>query len=166
LWTKRAFITQTITAYLDGYPAGGVPWWAGGRIGSVSQYQARAIELPRPPLLSFTSLTVYDTADNATTVNAATYFADNADPDMPGRLVLRNTASWPAATREANAVRAIYQAGYGPAAADVPAGIRQGIMNLAAYLYANRGDCGDVGGCAAMCGATTMLASYRILDLG
>ena len=94
-----------------------------------------AIELPRPPLQSVTSLTVYDDADAASVVAASTYFVDS--DREPGRIVLRSGKTWPTVGRVAGGVEVVYVAGYG-AATGVPQTIRQGILLLTAHLYENR----------------------------
>ncbi len=117
-YTRKAFVTQTWQMFLDDFPA------------------CSEIELPRPPLSSVTHVKAYDDADAATVFASSNYFVDTAT--QPGRLVLRDAASWPDAERVANAVEVQFIAG---TTVDlVPQAIKQGIFNLVAWLYEHRGD--------------------------
>lgn len=118
-YTRRAFMTQTWQMFLDAVPSGNF------------------IELPRPPLVSVTHVKTYTDADVATTFAASNYFVDTIS--APGRIVLRDAASWPDAARVANALEIQYVAGYADVA-DVPQTIKQGILALVTWLYEHRGD--------------------------
>ena len=120
IYLGRALLTQTLRVLYDRVPTG------------------TALELPRAPLQSITSVKVYDEADAATTLSAAQYMADSAS--QPGRLVLRPGYGWPSGFRRANGFEVQYVAGYGALASDVPAAIRQSILAHVAYLYSQRGD--------------------------
>lgn len=114
----RAFITRTLTAYLDYWP----------------DY---IFELPYPPLATIESIKYYDDAGGA----AATFASSNYQVDTtsePGRVVLKSTANWPSTTlRDINGVEIIYTAGYG-VAADVPDRYKQAMLLLIGHLYENR----------------------------
>ncbi len=120
IWLGRALITQTWRLLEDAAPEG------------------RFLELPRAPLLSVTHVKSYDDTDAATIFPASAYFVDTAR--QPGRVVLRVGAVWPTVSRAANGFEVQFAAGYGPAASDVPAAIRQGLLIHLASLYAARGD--------------------------
>ncbi len=134
--TRRALVNQTWRLSLDRFPARPLNWWDGVRQGANVPGTAAAIELPRPPLQSVTSLTTYDDADTASVMAAAGYFVDS--DGEPGRVVLRAGNTWPTVERVAGGVEVLFVAGYGASAADVPQAIRQGILLLAAHLYENR----------------------------
>lgn len=119
-WLGRALLTQTWRLLEDAPPDG------------------RFLELPRAPLLSVTHVKSYDDADTATTFPTGAYFVDTAR--QPGRIVLRVSATWPTVLRTANGFEVQFAAGYGPAASDVPAAIRQGLLIHLSSLYASRGD--------------------------
>jgi uncharacterized phiE125 gp8 family phage protein len=68
---------------------------------------------------------------------ATAYFVD-AD-SSPGRLALRNGASWPVPGRSYNGVRVDFTAGYG-GPEDIPQPLKQGMLAHIAHLYENRGD--------------------------
>ncbi|HEV8035861.1 head-tail connector protein [Yoonia sp.] len=141
--TGIAFITQTWKLALDHWPAGQELWWDGVRQLPISEIYApnslRAVEPPRYPLSAVDSVTVYDEAGNAATVNIAATF----DVDLfrrPGRLVLKSGATWPIALRAANAIEIEYTAGYGANGAAVPATLKRAVKQVAAYLHAHYGD--------------------------
>lgn len=114
----RALISQSITLSMDYWPSD-------------------MIELPRPPLISITSIQTLDEDDVATTYDASNYFADTV-PE-PGRLVIKQDGTWPTNTaRIYGGYRIVFKAGYGTDAADVPGGIKDGIMYWVLWCYENR----------------------------
>jgi uncharacterized phiE125 gp8 family phage protein len=158
-----AIITQTWRLALDRWPSGREKWWDGVRQGSRSELYGPSsysdVPLPRYPLQSITSVTTYDTGDNATSITVADVF--NVDTyRTPGRIALRSGQTWPIALRETNAIVIDYVAGYGSAAGDVPAPIRQAILLMAASLYENRGDGCSTASAYSMSGAKGMVEIY------
>jgi len=139
--TGRAFVAQTWRLWLDLWPD---DW---------------AIEIPRPPLIGVNSVTTYDRNGNATVVDAGSYLVDAAS--IPGRIVFKNTVLPPVNLREANAIAVEFEAGYGSAAADVPAGISAGILGWIAHLYERRGE----GETLPPAQALALLAPYRVFTL-
>jgi uncharacterized phiE125 gp8 family phage protein len=115
--TGRAFITQTWQMYLDAAPA--------------------EIEIPKPPLQSVTAITVIDD-EGAETVVSDTLYDVDASQNSPGRVKLKSWCSWPT-HREFASFIIEFKAGYGDAATDVPETLKQGILQLVAHLYENRG---------------------------
>jgi hypothetical protein len=162
-FTGLALITQTWRLALDNWPGGREMWWDGMRQMPISEIYAkgslRAVELPRYPLQSVSSVTVFDDADNGAVVNVAAAFV--VDPyRKPGRMVLRDGATWPVALRAANAIEVVYVAGYGASATAVPAALKRAVKQVAAYLYTHNGD-----GCTvedALAGARQMLDAYSV----
>lgn len=114
--TGRALITQTWDYFLDAFP--------------------RQIDLPRPRLLTLTSIKYIDADGVQQTLAASEYTAD--DKREPARIVPAYGKSWPATRSVPNAVVARYDAGYGPAAVDVPQQLRQAIGVLIATMYKYR----------------------------
>jgi hypothetical protein len=161
--TRRALVTQTWRLTLDRFPAKPLPWWDGVRQGADVAAAANAIELPRPPLASVTSVTAYDDADTATVMPSADYFVDS--DREPGRIVLRSGKTWPTVERVAGGVEVVFVAGYG-AASDVPEAIRQGVLLLVGHLDENR-ETTAVGAAPAEIplGATALWRPYRVLGL-
>lgn len=120
VYINQALITRTYKGFLDSFPA------------------CRHIDLPRSPLQSVTHVKTYDDADAATTMDAADYYVDAAS--LTGRIVLRQSGSWPCVERVANGIEIQWVAGYGDDPADVPEMIRLGVMITVGWLYENRGD--------------------------
>lgn len=112
-WQQRAYITQTIELYLDEWP--------------------QIIYLPRPNLQSVESIT-YVTEDGDTET-----FTDyeHDTKSLPGRIVPSD--QWPTDTLgKLSPITVQYKAGYGDAASDVPAKIKQAILLLVAAYYEQR----------------------------
>jgi hypothetical protein len=158
-----AFLTQTWRLALDRWPAGGEQWWDGVRDGSIAELYAngslRTVEMPKWPLASITSVTVYDEAGTPNAVTVANVF----DLDLyrrPGRLTLKRGAVWPVALRASNAIEIVYAAGY-PTAAGVPSPMKRAIKQLAAYLYAHRGDDCDPAEAYVASGAESLMGQYK-----
>lgn len=116
--TGRALITQTWEVVLDAWPA------------------AKAIELPRVPVLGITSVKYIDTAGVEQTLDSADYALDK--DSEPGWLLPAYDTDWPEARDTANAVRVRYTAGYGAAATAVPEPLRMWIALHAAGAYQSR----------------------------
>ncbi len=163
--TGMAFITQSWRLSLDDWPSGADPWWDGVRQMAVSELAGarRTLQLPRYPLQSITSVTVYDDAGDDTAVVVATTF-DVDTYRKPGRMTLRTGATWPIALRQSNAIQVIYVAGYG-AAIDVPAPIKRAIKQMAAYIWTHKGDACDAGDAYLESGAAAIMAKYRVQRL-
>jgi uncharacterized phiE125 gp8 family phage protein len=113
-----ALITQSWSWYIDAWPSG------------------HAVKLPLRPVESIAAVRLYDEAAAATTLDPATYFLDGAA--SPPRLVRHGALPWPKPGRIANGIEVAFSAGYGNAAADVPAPIRQAILLLVAHWYEHR----------------------------
>lgn len=162
-----AMIAQSWRLSLDYWPGGTEDWWDGVREASINSIYVKnsmgSVELPRWPLASVTSITVYDEDSNATTVT----IADTFDVDTyrtPGRLTLKRGAVWPVALRANNAIQIVYSAGYANAAA-VPPPIKRAVKELAAYLYSHRGDECDPTDAWSKSGAESTLNVYKVMRL-
>lgn len=158
-------IEQEWRVSLDRWPSGKAEWWDGVREGSVGDLYGPAsyvtLALPRYPLMSVDTITVYDENSNATSV----VIADTFDVDtysLPGRLSLKFGATWPVALRANNAIIIEYTVGYGDAAADVPAPIKRAIKQMVAYLYTHRGDDCDPSDAYHASGAAAIMGRYRV----
>lgn len=118
-WTRRQLITATWQLTLDRFPDRPHLW------------------LPRPPIQSVTSLQYYDT-DGVEQTWAASNYLLAADGD-DGRLATAPEISWPQTQQRLDAVTVSYVAGFGDAAADMPAGIRHALRLLVEHWFENRG---------------------------
>src|SRR5262249_17403973 len=104
--TGRAFLQQDWILWCDGWPV----------------CAPRAVTLPKPPLMTLTSVTAYDRSGAGSLLSSDAYIVDSAA--APGRLIFKDSAVLPCDVREAKGVAIAFRAGYGAAASDVPAGIR------------------------------------------
>jgi uncharacterized phiE125 gp8 family phage protein len=142
--TRRALITQTLEY--------------------VSDVFCSEIVLSTPAL-SITSIWYTDTTGVDTLLVASKYQADI----YSGTPRIRPTHGnyWPVTYPEMNAVRVRYQAGYGPAATDVPSPIRHAMMMMIAHLYAHRESVAQTAARGAMLempqGFDMMLWPYRVV---
>ncbi len=118
--THTALCTQTLEWVTDAFP----DCW-------------EAIELPRPPLQSVTSIKYTDSANVVHTMSASDYCV-NID-GFPGTITPAYGLSWPGdALAPSGAVRVRYVAGWGLPAA-VPQSLKQAILLLIGHFYDNRG---------------------------
>lgn len=136
--TGLRLLSQGWSIYLDDWPP------------------ARVIELPIAPVLTVQAVRTYDLVGVATTVSAASYLLDNAS--RPPRLVLAN-AAWTRPGRIANGIEVAITAGFGAAAGDVPAALREAVLKLVAHWFAYRGD--DEGARMLPPSLTSLLLPFR-----
>lgn len=162
--TNVAMVTQTVRMTIDHWPNGGEAWWDGVRQFPVSElYNAnamRSVALPRWPLATIVSVTVYDDDGTPTVVNVANTF-DVDTYSNPGRLTLKSGSTWPIAMRSTNGIAIVYTAGYGAEPCEVPIMYRQAVKQLAAYMYEHRGDNCSSGDAYQMSGAASILNAYK-----
>lgn len=131
-WHGDALITQTWQLVLDQFPLpspsccclpvtpSGVP--------------PAALEMPFPPLQSVTSIKYIDQNGAQQTMPALDYTVDTTS--KPGRII--PVTAWPTTKAVANAIEIEFVAGYGDAADDIDAPIRQGLLLLIGHWYENR----------------------------
>ncbi len=137
-FTARALITQGWRLWLDNFPGDTTAWWDGMREGINTRLTVkRYIHIPRAPLQSISAVTVYADDDSTTIFSPSLYFVDTAGE--PGRLALRNNASWPISQRMSNGISIDFTAGYGNASA-VPQALKQGMLVHIGQLYEHRGE--------------------------
>ena len=133
----RAIMPQTLSYFTDAYDELADPLFEGFRTAPYLNYYKNYLTLPRPPVVSVTSVSTFNDSDTETTMSASKYYVDNVRE--PARIVLRLGETFPTALRVANAIKVVYTAGYTNAFA-VPAPIKIGILEHVAHLYENRGD--------------------------
>jgi uncharacterized phiE125 gp8 family phage protein len=112
---NRAFITQTIKLTLDEFPD--------------------VIYVPRPPLISATSIKYIDVNGQQQTLNSSVYKVDTESE--PARIVPAFNQCWPGLRGDINSVEVIYQAGYGGAAA-VSGKVKDAMKLFLTHLYEHR----------------------------
>jgi len=136
--TGLALITRGYSLWLDSWPAAPQrEWWDGVRDG-IAAAAGEVVFLPRPPLLAVSTILIY--ADNGT---SAVFAAENYHTDTirkPGRIVLRQGANAPVPGRNINGIEIRYTAGFGATPHSIPAPLRQGMLQMIAHLYRQRGD--------------------------
>lgn len=116
---SRALIDQGIRLELAAFPASGV------------------IRLPRPPVLSVTSVRYRDAVGATQTLDAASYVVTL--DELTPRVTLADGASWPVTAIHPSAVMVDYRAGFGASPQAVPEDIRHAILLLVEHNYVNRG---------------------------
>lgn len=116
--TRRALITQTLRYTLDEFPDEGI------------------IALPRPNLLTVTSVTYVDTNGDTQTFSSSDYSTD-VDA-LPGRILLDYGVDWPSTRCQPNAVTITYTAGYGATSASVPDCVKSAMRLVIGDLWENR----------------------------
>lgn len=163
--TGVAFITQSWRLSLDRWPAGGEAWWDGVREMSITElYNSstlQSVALPRFPLQSITSVTVYDEASNASVITVSNVF-DVDTYQTPGRITLKRGQTWPVALRANDAIQIVYVAGF-TSAANVPAPMKRAVKQLAAFLYSHRGDDCDPKDAYMASGADSIMQGYKAM---
>lgn len=113
-YQNRSYITQTLEVTLDGWPD-------------------FPISLPRPPLVTVTSIKYYDTANTEYTWAPSNYFVDT--DSEPGRIALAYGVTTPnTILRDISAVKIRYTAG----GAIAPKRVKQAMLMLISYWYNNR----------------------------
>jgi uncharacterized phiE125 gp8 family phage protein len=121
------------------------------------------VRLPLRPLQAIGEIKTYDAAGLSNVVGVDRYVADGAA--NPGRIVPANQG-WPTPGRSANGIEIAFTAGYGNAATDVPAPIRQALLLLVAHWYEHR-DPVEIGApsVAIPAAVSRLLKPYRLARL-
>jgi len=138
--TKRQLITATWIYYLDEFP--------------------EEILIPRPPLISVTSIKYINTSGVETTVSASDYTVDTYSE--PARIIPAYGESWPTPRAHINVVYVEYSAGYG-AAASVPEELKSAIKLLMGHLYENREATTELNLTELPMAFYSLLMPYRVL---
>lgn len=100
-------------------------------------FDRRFMQIPLAPLASVSSVKYTDSSGALGTMPDTDYIVDAVS--KPGRIVLKDSASWPTATlRAANGVEITFICGYGAAGTNCPARLLQAIKFLTAHWYENR----------------------------
>ena len=94
--------------------------------------------LPKPPLLSVTSISYLDSTGSSTTLSASAYEVETPTRGQ-GKVHVDYGTLWPTTIDHPGSVTVLYQAGYGAASA-VPETIRDAMLALVAHLNEHRGD--------------------------
>jgi len=135
----RMLVEQSWRIVLDRWPHGG------------------EIRLPLSPVSGLAEARVYDALGEAQIVAELALQLDNA-ADPP---VIRIVGSVPEIGRMRTAIEIDVVAGYGPAATDVPALLRQAVLQLAARWFEQRGDVAGRDAAALPAEIMALVAPFR-----
>jgi uncharacterized phiE125 gp8 family phage protein len=146
--TRRSFITQKLSLYLDTFP---LYTYGGTLTGYIPLYQSQSpwlaqrqysvrvrggrIDLPFPRIQSVDSIKYTDPSGVVQTLATSQYVVDTINE--PGAVVPAPGTYWPATQDTVNGVQINYTAGYGNAV-DVPAQIKIWILSQVVGMYENR----------------------------
>ncbi len=106
-------------------------------------WPGREIDLRPTPLIAVDEVKTFGEDDTAAAIDPAHYYVDAAS--RPARLVLRGSRHWPRPGRIANGIEIVARHGFGPAADDVPADLREAVLQVACHFYETRGPGADEG---------------------
>ncbi len=112
--TRRQLVQATLEYTLDGFPARG------------------EIEIPRPPLVSVTSIKYTDTDGSEATWSSSLYTVDARS--TPGRIYPAYGQTYPQTRAEPNAVRILFVAGY----SETPADLVHAMKTVIGHWYQHR----------------------------
>jgi len=140
-YTGRQFVTATWTWKLDEFPS--------------------VFSVPRPSLVSVTSIVYID--ENGASQTLATSVYDVDTTSKPGRVALAYNQTWPDIRGDIDSVSVVFVAGYG-AESSVPDAIKSAILLLVGHWYANREDVviGTIAGQLPN-GAKALLSPYKLV---
>ena len=120
-------------------------------------YDKNYIKLPKYPIISIDSVKTYSANNTETTVNVDNNFYIDT---YSQRLVLNNNLGWPSATRKVNGIIIRFTAGFGTSVSDIPEDLQSGVLQLAVWLYQNRGDTNELNMWETS-GALDLISDYR-----
>lgn len=148
--TGRALLSQVWVERRDGWTGDGQP------DGRMMAFGTR-FRLLRPPLIAVEAVTIYDAEDAPSEWDPAAFFVDAASD--PGRIALRHGEDWPQPGRATGGIEIRFRCGYGDSPEDVPAPLREAVLQLVAAMA----DGGPETGMPAS--AASLIAPYRSVRL-
>lgn len=158
-YLNRTLITTTRLLTMDSFPAQGAAAFPLNAVETSLGYgsASNALNIPMGPVQSVQSFKYQDQSNTEQTVSASTYFTDTAG----ARLILNTGQSWPTGQRGGAGIGISYKAGFGDNASDVPATIREAIIQVVCRLYEGRGCCSMEDAIGAVSG---LLSGYRFTN--
>lgn len=156
-YLRRKLMTQTLELWLDFAPNDDYQ----SRFRSETNYyenlnRGREIELPYAPIQSITSFKYYTQNNTETTYSSSNYFLDGEG----ARLVLNQGQNFPTDLRVRASIKITYVAGYGDNDENVPAAIRQSILEHIYKMY----EC-KITGCDAPDVCKQTYDAYKQIDM-
>jgi uncharacterized phiE125 gp8 family phage protein len=137
-YTGRAFITRTVSQYLDGFIEVDNRLWEGWRTGPNTVNYQNFIELAAAPVISVTHVKYFTDDNTENTWAASNYHIDTIR--TPSRIALRDGGSFPSDLRSVNGLKIVFEAGYGASPVNVPDAIKMAMMQYCTFMYEHRGD--------------------------
>jgi Phage gp6-like head-tail connector protein len=147
---RVAYLSQSWTLILDSFPSaggyynravreiwpsmGGLPSGLGFYPGLVPN-STGVIDIPKPPLISITSVKYYDFNGVLQTVDPTTY---NVSLGIPGRIQPAYSKVWPISRPTIDSVQVTFAAGMGATPADVSDAVKAAMKLLIGHWYENR----------------------------
>lgn len=130
-----ACITQTLAMRLDFFPG-----MRGCDPDRVDRHWSDryAIELPRAPVASVSSIAYVDAAGATQTLSSTLYQVSLGGRRLPARILPAYGQTWPVTRDQMDAVVVTFVAGYGAAGSAVPEAIRHLMRLLVAHQYEMR----------------------------
>lgn len=116
------------------------------------------LPLPSVPVVSVNAIKVYSSETSSSVYSASNYYVDNKNLYNP-RIVLKEGPVIPLPGIDVNGIEIQYTAGFGASAEYVPALLKQGMLQVIAYLYEHRGD--GENNALKNSGASAIFQSYR-----
>ena len=131
----RALIEQTIRCVFDYWPIKSNSSLSG--MYYPTTISINELELPQPPLISVTQISVLDESNVATVYSSNNFYT--VTESIPGKIVIKNGCSPPMNTgRYVAGLRIDYVAGYGSVASNVPQAILEAMKLWAVAVYEDR----------------------------
>lgn len=125
-YLRRALITQTWDLLIDGD-------WPTECVNGSEQHR---VVIPKPPLVSITSVSYVDSAGAAQTLATDQYQVSTKRHE--GLIDPAYSVTWPVVRDQADAITVRFVAGYGSNPGDIPEPIRQAMLLLIGHWHANR----------------------------
>ncbi len=150
----RSLISQTWRYTLDAFPCEGfsLHW---------NYIEGQAVQLPRPPLVSVTSITYLDYSNVVQTLSPSVYQVDT--DSEPGRVIPTWGHFFPLTLPALNAVSITYAAGYGDSTT-IPQGIKQAMYLIIGNWYEHRESVSDKAMTKVPMAAEHLLWSFKYGD--
>jgi len=128
----------------------------------IDSWADRELYLPMAPVQSISAVKVYGEAGTSSDFSVSSFYLDNKNLFKP-RIVLNSGAVTPIPTRDANGIEICITSGFGAASSDIPELLKQGMLQLIAYMYENRGD--SLNNATRLSGAREIFKSYRKVSI-
>lgn len=141
-YIDQKLIQQTWYQYMDRFPYRTVDaWWDGVKELPVSELYTPepAIKLMIGPLVSVNAFNTYADDGVAVLFDSSNYVIDTAGPF--GRIALKLGGVWPTTIlRKVNGIEIDFTVGMAASASNLPADLRQAVLDYVSLMYENRGD--------------------------